>query len=155
MKKMIGITCLLMASSAVSQEQIGMAKFPQGVVQHTVFSNEIQWRPCPPTLPKNCEMAVLSGHPKKADMFTVRFHAPGEFYMPAHTHPKDERVTLLKGKAAVAFGVNATREDAKEFGPGDYYINKRGAVHKVWLQKGTVLQITGIGPWEAHYVEKH
>ena len=148
MNKLLGITFLMMASatSVQSQEQIGSVQFPQDKVQHTVFSHKIQWKPCPPSLPKNCEMIVLSGHPKKPDMFTVRFRAPDDFYMPAHTHPKDERVTMLEGNAAVAFGEKATRKDAKEFGPNDYYINKRGSVHQVWLKKGTVLQITGIGP---------
>ena len=55
----------------------------------------------------------------------------------------------------MAFGKDTTRADAKEFGPGDYYINKRNEVHKVWLDKGMILQITGIGPWEAHFVDKH
>lgn len=87
-------------------------------------------------------------------MFTVRFYVKDEFYMPAHTHPKDERVTIISGKAAVGFGNDVARKDAKEFGSGDYYVNARGAVHKVWIEGPTVLQITGIGPWEAHFVDK-
>ena len=74
--------------------------------------------------------------------------------VPAHTHPKDERVTLLSGKVAVAFGKDATREDANEFGPGDYYVNARGAVHTVWIEGPTVLQVTGVGPWEVHPVDE-
>ncbi|MCL4709428.1 hypothetical protein KJ068_30130 [bacterium] len=73
--------------------------------------------------------------------------------MPPHSHPKDERVTLLSGKVAVAFGAEATRENAKEFGPGDYYVNARGAIHSVWADTLSVIQITGIGPWEAKFVE--
>ncbi|MDH5325496.1 MAG: cupin domain-containing protein [Gammaproteobacteria bacterium] len=156
MKNVFGITCLLVASTTVAYSQeIGVARFAEGQVQHTVYAKQIQWKPCPPNVPKNCEMIVLSGHPQKPDMFTVRFRATGDFYMPPHTHPKDERVTLLEGEAAVAFGEKATRQDAKEFGPGDYYINKRGSVHKVWMVKGAVMQITGIGPWEIHFVDKH
>ena len=72
--------------------------------------------------------------------------------MPAHSHPKDERVTILQGKAYVAFGEDGTRENAKGFGPGDYYVNAREAIHQVWADSSTILQITGIGPWEAHFV---
>lgn len=45
--------------------------------------------------------------------------------IPEHTHTKDERATIIQGKAYVAFGKDATREEAKEFGPGDYYVNAR------------------------------
>jgi len=31
----------------------------------------------------------------------------------------------------------------------DYYVNARHAVHSVWIEGPTVIQITGIGPWKA------
>ena len=134
--------------------QIGEMQFPEGSVQHVVLASEIKWMPCPPNLPSGCQLAALEGSPKANDLFTVRFKVDEGMVMRPHTHPKDERVTILKGKAAVAFGENARREDAREFVPGDYYVNARGAVHSVWLEPGTELQITGIGPWEVHYVEE-
>ena len=124
-------------------------KFPEGEVQHVVRAESTPWKPCPPTLPPGCEMAVLEGDPKGADLFTVRFRVSGTFVMPPHWHPKDERVTIISGTAEVAFGADAVRKDATEFGPGDYYVNARKAVHLVWIEGPTVLQITGIGPWEA------
>lgn len=149
---LVGMTVVM---AGCGQQEIGNEKFADGQVQKAVRASEIKWSPCPPTLPKNCEIAILAGHPKHPDMFTIRFHSPGELYMAAHTHPRDERVTVLKGRVAVAFGADATREDAQEFGPGDYYINKRGEVHKVWAEEGMIMQITGIGPWQADYVGKH
>jgi quercetin dioxygenase-like cupin family protein len=134
--------------------QVGEMKFPEGTVQHVVHSKDIQWKPCPPNLPAGCEIAVLEGSPKSNDLFTVRFKLSGEFVMPPHTHPKDERATILQGKAYVAFGKDATREDAKEFGPGDYYVNARNAIHTVWADSSTIIQLTGIGPWEANFIEE-
>lgn len=133
---------------------IGEMKFTEGTVQHVVLAHEIQWKACPPNLPSGCEMYVLEGSPKSNDLFTVRFRISGEFVMPAHTHPKDERVTVLQGKAYVAFGKGATKENAREFGPGDYYVNARDAVHTVWADSATIIQITGIGPWEVDFVEQ-
>ena len=96
-------------------------------------------------------MAVLDGDPQAADLFTVRFRvAEGHaFVMPAHWHPRDERVTIITGTVAVAFGAESEHRHATEFGPGDYYVNARHAIHKVWIDGPAVLQITGIGPWEA------
>ena len=145
---------LILIVFSCKQATIGEMKFPEGEVQHVVRASEINWQPCPPNLPDGCEIAVLEGSPKSADLFTVRFKISGDFYMPPHTHPKDERATIIEGKAYVAFGEGATREDAKEFGPGDYYVNARGAVHTVWIDEGSIVQLTGIGPWEAHFIEK-
>ena len=158
MKKQPHLRFLMLALIAIGlsplNAQIGEMQFPEGSVQHVVLASEIQWMPCPPNLPSGCQLAALEGSPKSNDLFTVRFKVDEGMVMPPHTHPKDERVTILKGKAAVAFGENAGRKDAREFGPGDYYVNARGAVHSVWLDPGTELQITGIGRWEVNYVKK-
>ncbi|MEZ4810866.1 MAG: cupin domain-containing protein [Allomuricauda sp.] len=148
------ILSLVFVVSAQVSAQVGEMKFPDGVVQHVVLAKEIQWKPCPPNLPGGCEMAVLEGNPKGDDLFTVRFKISDGFKMPPHTHPKDERVTVLQGKAYVAFGMDATREEATEFGPGDYYVNARNAIHTVWADPSTIIQITGIGPWEANFIEE-
>lgn len=148
------ILCLLIIGSTQLSAQVGDMKFPEGRVQHVVLAKDIQWKPCPPNLPKGCEMAVLEGNPKSNDLFTVRFKISSEFKIPPHTHPKDERVTVFQGKAYVAFGNGATKEEAKEFGPGDYYVNARNAIHTVWADSLTIIQITGIGPWEVDFIEE-
>ena len=144
----------VMATGCTQAPAIGDMEFPEGKVQHVVHAGDIQWMPCPPNLPEGCQIAILEGSPKSNNLFTVRFKLSGEFVMPAHTHPKDERVTILNGKAYVAFGKEATREKAKEFGPGDYYVNARNAIHTVWADSSTIIQITGIGPWEVDFIEK-
>lgn len=151
----MALWALLMVNAYTVQAQIGVMQFPDGKVQHVVYADDIQWAPCPPSLPHGCGgMAVLDGSPKAPDLFTVRFLVNEGFYMPKHWHPKDERVTVLEGKAYVVFGKDGTREGATAFGPGDYYVNKREEIHQVWADPGTIIQITGIGPWEAHFIEK-
>ncbi|MCG9973388.1 cupin domain-containing protein [Christiangramia crocea] len=134
--------------------RLGEMNFPEGSVQHVVRAENIQWKPCPPNLPEGCKIAVFEGDPKSSDLFTVRFQVDEGFFMAPHSHPKDERVTVLKGKVSVAFGTEGTRESAKQFGPGDYYVNARGAIHSVWADSNSIIQITGIGPWEAEFLEK-
>lgn len=144
---------LMLFFSGCEQARVGEFDFPEGTVQHVVRSEEVAWRPCPQNLPPGCEIAVLEGNPQAPGLFTVRFRLSDEFVMPPHTHPKDERVTVLTGQMAVAFGVDGSREDARQFVPGDYYVNARGAVHTVWADELSELQITGMGPWEAHFIE--
>ncbi len=136
------------------QSQIGELDFPDGEFQHAVRAGAIAWRPCPQNLPSGCEIAVLEGNPQGAGLFTVRFRIGEQFVMPPHTHPKEERVTVLKGRMSVAFGPDGSREAAEQFGAGDYYVNARGAIHTVWADAPSEIQITGIGPWEAHFVDQ-
>jgi len=145
------VSMLLVSGCAPSRT--GEFDFPEGTVQHAVFAEAIAWRPCPGNLPPGCELAVLEGNPGEPGLFTVRFRVAGNLLMPPHTHPRDERVTVLKGEVAVAFGPDATRDDARQFGPGDYYVNARGAIHTVWIGEETEIQITGLGPWEVNFIE--
>jgi len=146
------IVVLLVPGHALAD--VGDCDFPEGLLQHAVHSENIAWQPCPENLPSGCQLAVLEGDPQTPGLFTVRFRLTAGFLMPPHTHPRDERVTLLSGRMAVAFGADATRADAAEFGPGDYYINARDAVHVVWADETSELQITGMGPWKAEFVAR-
>lgn len=152
MRRLVAVSLVMLVAGCAHRE-IGVAEFPAGSVQHAVSVEDVAWRSCPANLPPDCEIAVLEGDPREPDLFTVRFRLGENLVMPAHTHPKDERVTVLSGAMAVAFGRDATRDRASRFGPGDYYVNAREAVHTVWVDEVSVIQITGIGPWEAHFVD--
>jgi quercetin dioxygenase-like cupin family protein len=144
---------LVILVSACGRSTVGQLDFPEGTQQLAVHSDDIAWGPCPKNAPPGCELAVLEGSPQTDGLFTVRIRVGDDFAMPPHTHPREERVTVLKGRMAVVFGVNGMREDASRFGPGDYYVNARDAVHSVWADEPSEIQITGIGPWEVHLVE--
>ena len=148
-----GLACVVFFGVGCTPANYGNMDFPDGVQQHVVRDADLQYRPCPPELPSGCEIAILEGHPQTAaKMFTVRFRLQSGLYMRPHIHPSDERVTVLEGTVSVAFGYTATRENAKQFGPGDYYVNEKNAIHQVWIDEPSLLQITGVGPWEARFV---
>jgi hypothetical protein len=98
-------------------------------------------------------MAVLEGDPKREMLFTVRFRTGSKFEMKPHWHPRNERVTILKGKIGVGFGDEIDSKNVTWFGPGDYYVNAKDAHHFVLADGPAVLQITGIGPWKANFLE--
>ena len=150
----LAIAALMLGLAGCAHAPVGEMQFPEGTVQHSVLAKDIQWQPCPPNLPPGSEITVLEGNSHSSDLFTVRFKLKKGFVMPPHTHPKDERVTVLTGRVSVAFGMDGKQEDAKQFGPGDYYVNARGAVHTVWADETSVVQVTGIGPWKADFVKK-
>lgn len=129
--------------------------FPEGKTQLAVPTDSIVWRTCPSSLPPGCEMAVLEGDPRQAQLFTVRFRTSGVFELKPHWHPRNERVTILEGRVGVGFGDTIDRSAVSWFGPGDYYVNAKQTNHFVLADAPALLQITGIGPWEAHFIDEH
>ena len=121
--------------------------------QLLVRNEDVVWKPCPPNLPEGCEMAVLEGDPRKPMLFTVRFRATKGFLMAPHSHPNNERVTVISGEVGVGFGDKVDKAKGQVYKPGDYYVNAKGANHFVWTDKSTILQVTGIGPWKADFLK--
>ncbi len=126
--------------------------FAPGQQQIVQRAADVKFGPCPPTIPFACEMAVLEGTPKGPGLFTVRVRTQEPWVMPPHTHPRAERVTVISGKLAVGFGAKVDKTKSQQFTVGDYYVNAPGAVHYVWSDDPTEIQITGMGPWEVHPV---
>ena len=139
-----------LAPSAASTPE---APFPAGRDQLARRAAELEWGPCPVQISEDCKMAVLEGNPKEAGLFTLRFRSSLPFKLPAHRHPRHERVTVLDGEIHVAFGETFDEARGQTFTKGDYYVNRAGAAHTVWTTGPVVGQITGFGPWVVEPVE--
>ena len=144
--------CGLLAGSAMSGAQSLEAGLPDGVNQLVHRAGELQWGPCPPgpLAGEGCRMAVLEGDPKAEQLFTFRIRTTEAFVLPPHTHPRNERVTVIEGAVHVGFGDTVDRQASTRFKAGDFYVNRAGAVHFVWSDEPVTLQLTGIGPWAIH-----
>ena len=141
------------ATTTCPEAAVLEAELAAGQEQLVQRANEVVWGPCPPTLPTDCKMAVLEGSPKQEMLFTARFRIDGTLEMKPHRHPQNERVTILEGKVGVGFGDEIDRDNVTWFGPGDYYVNLKGAHHFVLADAPALIQITGIGPWKVNYLD--
>jgi quercetin dioxygenase-like cupin family protein len=54
-----------------------------------------------PGLPHGTQLAVLEGNPRQTGLFTLRLRVTPKFKLPLHTHPNDERVTVIDGSINV------------------------------------------------------
>ena len=113
---------------------------------------EIQWKDGPPSLPPGAKIAVLEGDLTKEGMFVIRVRLPDGFHIPAHTHPKPERVTVIQGSFKLAMGDNPKKADARILPVGTYGVWPPGMVHAVWSEGETIVQFHGMGPWTINYV---
>jgi quercetin dioxygenase-like cupin family protein len=138
-----------MIGAAVANAQSLEAPLPEGVDQVVQRPATIEWGPCPPgpLAGEGCRMAVLEGDPKTQQLFTIRVRTTEPFVLPPHTHPGNERVTVLEGALSVGFGDTVDKAASVRFEAGDYYVNRAGAHHFVWSDEPMTIQLTGIGPW--------
>lgn len=82
---------------------------PEPALAYTHQDAGLKWGPCPPFIPKGCEIAVLHGDPARPNV-DVFFKVPGGFTIPSHTHSSAERMVLVSGVLDVTYeGQKATR----------------------------------------------
>jgi quercetin dioxygenase-like cupin family protein len=112
----------------------------------------IEWKPGPAAIPTGAKMAILEGDPTKEGPFVIRFQFPDGYYVPPHTHPKTERVTVISGNLLLATGETLDRNSAKKLPAGSFGYWPAGMKHAGWSEGETVIQLHGIGPWQINYV---
>jgi quercetin dioxygenase-like cupin family protein len=114
---------------------------------------DIVWGDAPPTMPAGAKTAVLEGDPRKSGLFTMRLKLPAGARLPPHTHPADERVTVLSGSVHIGFGDTFDPSKGRAFTAGAFYVTPTPMPHFVWTDEGAVVQVTGLGPWGLSYLD--
>ena len=78
---------------------------PHAEKEHVAFlPDDIKWVDGPASLPPGAKMAILEGDPTKEGPFVLRVKMPDGFKIMPHTHPKNERVTVLSGTLCMGMG---------------------------------------------------
>ena len=113
----------------------------------------IEWRAAE-NLPPGAQVAVLEGDPAKEGFFTMRLKLPAGARLDPHTHPADERVTVLSGSVHIGFGDTFDLSKGRTFAAGAFYITPTPMPHFVWTDEGAILQVTGLGPWGLRYLAR-
>jgi quercetin dioxygenase-like cupin family protein len=121
---------------------------------HTVVpADAVKWGPAPPSLPPGAQAAVLLGSPGKEGPFVLRLKFPAGFVVPPHRHSKDEFVTVIAGKFAVASGEKLERESLNPLPPASFVHLPAGMPHYAWAEVETIVQINGTGPFDVTYID--
>src|SRR5688572_4918469 len=114
---------------------------------------QLKWQDAPASLPKGAQIALLEGDPAKEGPFVVRFKFPDNYIVAPHTHPKRERVTVLRGTLHVGMGKKFDRKRAFAMPAGAYGSWPENMAHFGWFSGETIIQLHGIGPWAIHYID--
>src|SRR5207253_3662971 len=80
---------------------------------------------------------------------------PGGKRVPAHTHPRDELATVIRGTWYLGVGKRFDPAKLKAYPAGSFIMIPAGVPHFVATKEGpVVVQLNGTGKWDTHYIEK-
>jgi len=123
-------------------------------LHHTVVVGDaVTWGPAPPSLPPGAQAAVLMGNPAKEGPFVLRLKFPAGFVVPPHRHSKDELLTVIAGRFAVASGEKLDRAASPQLPPASFVHLPAGMPHYAWVEGEAIVQINGVGPFDVTYVD--
>lgn len=112
--------------------------------------NQTQWLDFP-KLP-GVKYAVYDGDPTLNSIYTMRLRFPDGYKIPPHFHPRIERITVISGTLNVGSG-DVFNQNATVAVPAGGFIAMGADMHYYcWTRGDTIIQLTGIGPWEIRYV---
>ena len=146
----------LLVLSATIAASLGTIAQPHGgqPPHHTVVPGDaVKWGPAPPSLPPGAQAAALLGSPAKEGPFVLRLKFPAGFVVPPHRHSKDEFVTVISGRFAIASGEQLDRASLKPLPAASFVHLPAGMPHYAWAEVETVVQINSVGPFDVIYVD--
>jgi quercetin dioxygenase-like cupin family protein len=94
------------------------------------------------------EMAVLQGDPEMAGEYVIRFRTQREIFVPLHWHRNDEHIKVVSGPFRLSIN-----NERSELAPGSSVVIPAGIHHCAWYAVGTMVQVSGMGPFESIYLD--
>lgn len=118
----------------------------------TVTPDDVKWGPGPKSLPPGAQVAVLDGNPAEKGAFAMRLKVPAGFRIAPHTHPRQERVTVIAGRFQLGHGRTFDETKLQDLVAGSFFSLPPGMEHFARAGEDTIVQLNGEGPWEINYV---
>jgi quercetin dioxygenase-like cupin family protein len=97
-------------------------------------------------------MAVVSGDPSKAAAFVIELSLPDGYMIKPHTHPTEEKVTVVSGTFMVGMGSTWAGSTLKPMTAGQSGAIPAGAAHYAQAKGKTVVKVSAMGPFAITYV---
>ena len=116
-----------------------------------VNAGDVEWGDAPPELPKGAQLAVLHGDPSKKGVFTIRLKMPEGYKIPPHWHTQDENLTVVSGTLMLHMG-DSMDSPSHDLDAGAYHFLPGKMHHAAEAKGGTVVQVSGSGPFDIHYL---
>ncbi len=114
-----------------------------------IHFGDLKWTP----IMKGCELAGVSGDPNaEGTPFVVRLRCTDGAKIPAHWHPTDENVTVLKGTFLVGMGETFDESKLQTMNVGNFVSLPKEMRHFAMSKGETIVQVHGAGPFKVNWV---
>jgi hypothetical protein len=110
---------------------------------------DLKWTP----IIKGCDLAAVSGDPNADGApFVIRLRCADGAKIPAHWHPTDENVTVLKGTFLVGMGETFDESKLQPMNVGNFVSMPKEMRHFGLCKGETIVQVHGAGPFKVNWV---
>jgi quercetin dioxygenase-like cupin family protein len=139
-------TTALLAFAAASYSQ---EKKESDSAHKIVHFADLKWTP----IIKGCDLAPVSGDPNTDGApYVVRLRCADGAKIPAHWHPTDENVTVLKGTFLVGMGETFDESKLQPMNVGNFVSMPKEMRHFGLCKGETIVQVHGAGPFKVNWV---
>lgn len=140
------VATMLVAFAAVSYSQ---EKKEADSAHKIVRFGDLKWV----GIMKGCELATVSGD-FNADgaPFVLRIRCADGIKVPAHWHPTDENLTVLKGTFLVGTGETYEESKLQTMNVGNFMTMPKEMRHFALCKGDTIVQVHGTGPFKVNWV---
>src|SRR5216110_530851 len=110
---------------------------------------DLKWTP----IIKGCDLATVAGDPSaEGTPFVVRLRCADGAKIPAHWHPTDENVTVLKGTFLAGMGETFDETKMITMNVGNFVTMPKEMRHFAMSKGETIVQVHGAGPFKVNWV---
>ena len=148
-KLLLGNVCaaligLLIATGLYSQDK------KESTESHKVVHfGDLKWTP----ILKGCDLAPVYGDSSaEGAPFVLRIRCADGIKVPAHWHPTDENLTVLKGTFLVGTGETFDEAKLQTMSVGNFILMPKEMRHFAVCKGETIVQVHGAGPFKVNWV---
>jgi len=149
-KNRLGSVCAALIGLAAAATGVhSQEKKESAEAQKIVHFGDLKWTP----IIKGCDVASVSGDSSaEGAPFVVRIRCADGAKIPAHWHPTDENVTVLKGAFLVGMGESFDEAKLQTMNVGNFVAMPKEMRHFAMCKGETIVQVHGAGPFKVNWV---
>ncbi len=140
---------VFVAIAAVAMVAFSQEKKDNAEAHKIVRFGDLKWTP----IIKGCDLAPVAGDMNaEAAPFVLRIRCADGSKIPAHWHPTDENVTVLKGTFLVGMGESFDESKLRTMNVGNFVTVPKEMRHFAMSKGETIVQVHAMGPFKVNWV---
>jgi anti-sigma factor ChrR (cupin superfamily) len=151
MKRIEAVGLAMLSAGAVfaGVNAASQDKKVEAAAHKIVHFGDLKWAP----IMKGCDLAPVAGDPSaEGSQFVLRIRCVDGAKIPAHWHPTDENVTVLKGTFFVGMGDKLDESKLQTMNVGNFVTVAKEMHHFAMCKGETIVQVHGMGPFKVNWV---